>query len=468
MRTVDVRRLAAAVLCAGLLGPAAPAAAAPAGAQDILTQLADIPGMTVTEGVGEAGYRSFQLVYRQPVDHGDPSRGTFGQRATLLHRDVARPMVLHTTGYWLGGSKRSEPAQLIEGNQLSTEQRFFRDSTPAPADWSALTIAQAAADHHRFVTALRPLYQAKWLSTGASKGGMTSVYHRRFYPGDVDATVAYVAPNDVDNDEDSAYTRFFATVGDTDCRARISALQREVLGSRRAALTARVAAAAAAAGQTFDRTVGTADGSLEVATVDALYAFWQYEPAATCDKVPPATATDDEIYGWIDKVAGFAGYTDQGSAQFVPYYYQASAQLGYPTFDLPALAGLLRHPELAHPRAFVPRSIPLPAFDTAAMRDVDSWVRDQGERMMFVNGQFDPWSAEPFRVGAGRDSFVYEVRGGNHGATVGALSPADRAAAQATLRRWAGVGKVAVRRIPGLDGWTPLTDQPRRARAGLG
>ena len=36
---------------------------------------------------------------------------------------------------------------------------------------------------------------------------MTATYHRHFYPKDVDGTVPYVAPNDVDNDED-AYNEF--------------------------------------------------------------------------------------------------------------------------------------------------------------------------------------------------------------------------------------------------------------------
>lgn len=32
---------------------------------------------------------------------------------------------------------------------------------------------------------------------------MTSVYHRRFYPADVDATVAYVDSQDTMNEQDS-------------------------------------------------------------------------------------------------------------------------------------------------------------------------------------------------------------------------------------------------------------------------
>ena len=73
----------------------------------------------------------------------------------------------------------------------------------------------------------------KWLTTGASKGGMTATYHRRFFPKDVDGTVAYVAPNDVVNKEDSAYDRFLTNVGtDTTCRDHLRGLQRALLTHR--------------------------------------------------------------------------------------------------------------------------------------------------------------------------------------------------------------------------------------------
>ena len=41
---------------------------------------------------------------------------------------------------------------------------------------------------------------------------MTSVYHRRFYPDDVDATVAYVAPISFGAPDDR-YIDFLANVG---------------------------------------------------------------------------------------------------------------------------------------------------------------------------------------------------------------------------------------------------------------
>src|SRR5207248_666989 len=124
------------------------------------------------------------------------------------------------------------------------------------------TILQAATDHHRLVQALKPIYAGRWISTGASKGGMVSVYHRRFYPSDVAGTVAYVAPNDVVDPVDG-YSRFLDTVGsDPGCRAALKTAQQEAL-KRRSEIVARYSSWAAARGRTFNRTIGTADRAFE-------------------------------------------------------------------------------------------------------------------------------------------------------------------------------------------------------------
>nr|MDQ3579424.1 aminopeptidase [Actinomycetota bacterium] len=259
----------------GLAVGAAPAQATPVAAGqttgDIADRLKTIPGMKILSEstTPPAGYRFLILTYTQPVDHKQPRGATFEQRFQLLHKDTARPMILHTTGYNMPARAfRSEPTRLVDGNQISVEQRFFSPSRPSPADWDDLTIWQAATDHHRLVEALTPVYAAKWISTGASKGGMTSVYHRRFYPGDVDGVVAYVAPNDRVNPADHAYDRFFTTVGtDAACRTRLEDVQKEAL-TRRTAMVAKYQTAADAAGWTFTGILGSIDKAYEQTVLD--------------------------------------------------------------------------------------------------------------------------------------------------------------------------------------------------------
>ncbi|MEV8454917.1 aminopeptidase [Streptomyces sp. NPDC052095] len=434
------------------VGPAAMASGAVSAddgtGADIKDRILAIPGMSLVEEKPYAGYRYFVLEYTQPVDHRDPSRGTFQQRITVLHKDTSRPTVFSTSGYNVSTTPgRAEPTRIVDGNQVSLEYRYFTPSRPSPADWSKLDIRQAADDQHRVFTALKRIYPAKWLATGASKGGMTATYYKRFHPGDMDGIVAYVAPNDVVDKEDSAYDRFLARVGDKACRDRLGAVQREAL-VRRAPLEEKYRAYAAEHGYTFD-TTGSLDRAYEAVVMDYYWTFWQYSLPADCDTVPAdaRSATDQEIWDSVDAITGFSAYTDQGLEKYTPYYYQAGTQLGSPTIRQPWLGNLSRY-GYQPPRTFVPRSIPM-RFQPSAMRDIDSWVRHHGERMLYVYGENDPYGAEPFRLGAGsRDSAVMTVPGGNHGATVGALAESDRAWATAAVLRWAGVAPAAVRDDP--------------------
>ncbi|MEU6606613.1 S28 family serine protease [Streptomyces shenzhenensis] len=430
-------------------GTATAAQPATTGGTDIEERLLAIPGMSLVEEKPYTGYRFFVLTYTQPVDHRHPSKGTFQQRITVLHKDVSRPTVFYTGGYNVSTTpSRREPTQIVDGNQVSMEYRFFTPSRPAPADWSKLDIWQAASDQHRIFTALKEIYPANWLATGGSKGGMTATYYERFYPRDMDGVVAYVAPNDVVNKEDSAYDRFFATVGTKECRDRLNAVQREAL-VRRQALEETYAAYAADNDFTFG-TIGSLDRAYEAVVLDYVWGFWQYSGLAVCDTVPADAehATDQEIWDSVDAISGFSAYTDQGLEPYTPYYYQAGTQLGAPTIHFPYIEKKYIKYGYQPPRNFVPRSIPM-KFQPHAMRDVDTWVRHHATRMLFVYGQNDPWGAERFRLGHGaRDSYVLTAPGMNHGANVAGLVADEKALATARVLEWAGVASPAVAADP--------------------
>lgn len=418
-------------------------------AADIKDRLLAIPGMSLIEEKPYTGYRYFVLNYTQPIDHRRPSKGTFQQRITVLHKDTARPTVFFTSGYNVSTTpRRSEPTQIVDGNQISMEYRFFTPSRPDPADWSKLDIWQAASDQHRIFTALKKVYDKKWLSTGGSKGGMTATYYERFYPRDMDGVVAYVAPNDVVNKEDSAYDRFFAGVGTKECRDKLNAVQREAL-VRREPLEKRYEEYAAAEGLTFN-TVGSLDKAYEAVVLDYVWGFWQYSLLGDCDTIPAdaANATDDELWSTIDTIVGFSAYADQGLEQYTPYYYQAGTQLGAPTIEFPHIeSGLIRY-GYQPPRNFVPRDISM-KFQPWAMRDVDTWVKHNAKQMLFVYGENDPWGAEPFHLGKGaRDSYIFTAPGANHGANVAGLVADEKALATARILKWAGVASATVQEDP--------------------
>jgi hypothetical protein len=404
--------------------------------EDIRDFLDTVPGLTYDEITTEyPGYRAFYIDFTQPVNHAAPGK-QFQQRMVLHHRDRGAPMILYTSGYSLFSlDYLSELAASMGANQVSTEQRFFGTSKPdplAPADWDHVTIQQAATDHHRVVQALAPYYDKAWLSTGHSKGGMTSIYHRRFFPDDVDATVPYVAPISF-GAPDYRYLPFFDAVADATCRNALRAAQIEAL-NRFDAMLSRAQAIAKTEGLTFARSGGQA-AAFEGDIAGIEWSFWQYAGWNSCDSIPPTSASDDALFEFVRNTAG-VGSSDQTIAFFETYFYQAVAQLGYPVSPYEHLDGLLNHSGVASD--ILPAGTS-PVYDDAAMPDIADWVDGEGSEIVFVYGEYDPWYGGAFDPGGATDTYLTVAPQRNHGALISDLPATQRAQALDAIEAWTGV-----------------------------
>jgi hypothetical protein len=318
------------------------------------------------------------------------------------------------------------------------EHRFFTPSRPDPADWTKLTIEQAAYDQHRITQALKArIYRGKWLTTGASKGGMTSLFHRRFFPDDVDGTVAYVAPIDYPEDAvqspTNRYFVFLDNVGtDAACRQKLKDFQNTVL-ARRAAMKAKMTALA-----TYTAILGE-ERALEFAVEELPFIFWQYGSQSRCANIPTTTASDDAVFKFFDDTVDVTSYGDSDVRAYLPYYHQSASQLSYPISDESYLDGLM-YPGQDTAAAYIPSSVAVPAYDNGvAMHDVQSWIASSGAHIMLIYGQNDPWTAGAASLGDAMDSFKFIAPGGNHGSSIANLTSTDADTATTTVMRWAGL-----------------------------
>ena len=282
--------LALTTACGGGGGSSTTQAAAQ---EDILTSLQKASGVvSVTEKSSSiSGTRFFVLGLKQAEDHTTPGGPTFTQVVTLLYRSRTAPTVLATTGYAISQNpSQGEPTRILSANQVTMEHRFFNTSTPADLDWTKLTLQQSAADEHGVVQALKPLLTGKWVNTGGRKGGMTALFHRRFYPSDVDATLAYVAPISLTS-PDTRYIAFVNSRGTTTSQQAIHDWQQAIFNNR-AAVLALFEADAANQGETLND-LG-ADKALEFAVIETPFIIWQYGNAALAAQVPGPGATPQQ------------------------------------------------------------------------------------------------------------------------------------------------------------------------------
>ena len=145
----------------------------------------------------------------QYVNGRNDENGTFTQRLIVGLKGLERPTVMVTEGYFadyaLSQGYEEELSRLFDANVVVCEYRYFGESSPEGLSqtesvgrgmdyWQWMTVDNSLADLHRVRMSLGTVFHGKWVATGISKGGQTTMFYRAAYPDDMDVSVSYVAP----------------------------------------------------------------------------------------------------------------------------------------------------------------------------------------------------------------------------------------------------------------------------------
>lgn len=405
----------------------------PADAQDILSKIDQIAGVTVEETPRVIGFkRSFKIMLEQPLDHGNPNSPTFRQQILLSHVDVTAPVIMVTEGYSLTLQKASELTDYFYANQINVEHRFFNVSKPDSLQWRYLTTKQAAADDHRIVELFKKIYPGKWLSTGISKGGQTALFHRAFYPDDVDATVAYVAPIPL-SDADPRLDEWIKTLGGAECWQKMQTFQKAVLMKRQEVLP-RIATWSAGQDYTYSFPIREV---LNYAILEYPFAFWQ-TGNSSCDDIPGANASTDSLFRHLILNVPFNWFSVKDIEANTAAYYQFFTELGFYHFMTDHLQEFFVDSPAPSYRAFGPRNIEM-KFNPEPMQKIHAWLQNEANNIIYIYGATDAWTGAAVTPSANTNSLKFVVRGHAHASRIRHLPADERKRLLIALAVWLGI-----------------------------
>jgi hypothetical protein len=260
---------------------------------------------------------------------------------------------------------------------------------------------------------------------------MTSLFYRRFWPEDVDATVAYVAPI-LKEGGDMRFAEFLAQVSTEACRTDMLAFQRAAL-TKKEEILALIAGDSAMRQWSFD--VLGAERAFEFAVLDLPFAVWQYYDASVCDLIPESDASAGDLYGFVDSIGMIDMGADWSVTTYAPFNYQQGTELGWYGYNHD-LDDLMKFEGEDNPTVLAaPLGVDM-TYDPDVMADVLDWVSKSGERLMFVYGENDPWTAGRVELGDATDSYSYTQPQGNHYSGILGLEATDQQKAFDALERW--------------------------------
>ena len=372
--------------------------------------------------------------FTQPLDHRHPEKGSFRQRVIVSHVGFDRPTVIVTEGYGaayaLRSQYREELSKLLNANMIFVEYRYFLESTPEPKDWQYLTAENSADDLHAITTAFKNIYPGKWIATGISKGGQTTLLYRTFYPDDVVISVPYVAPLCY-GVEDGRHEPFLHKVSTPENRKKIEDFQLEAL-KRKATLLPRFEKYCTEKNYSFRAPI---EEIYDYSVLEYSFALWQW--GTPISSIPATTASDDEIFSHLLAISEPGYFTaDSPNASF---FVQAARELGYYGYDVQPFKQYLsiQSSEGYLHRLMLPEELKDMPFDKTLSKKITKFLKKQDPKMIFIYGQNDPWTAAGVTwLKNKKNIHVFIQPNGSHLARINTLPEAEKAEVMELINEW--------------------------------
>lgn len=380
-------------------------------------RLTALPGVSQVEPLNSSHFsEKYVFFIQQRIDPKNPAAGSFEQRVVLCHRGYDRPTVIVTEGYDANYALREgyieELSKLFDTNIITVEYRYFDKSMPKPCNWDYLTVENSLYDLHHVNQTLHAMYKGKWIATGISKGGQTTMFYRTYFPNDVDISVPYVAPLNR-SVEDGRHEIFLQKqVSTKENRKKVLDFQL-LLFKRKAALLPMFEKYCADKHYTFNAPVAEI---FDYSVFEYAFAFWQWGEDVAA--IPTAKAGNEEVFKyWVEKCE--PNYFSKQNPYF-SFDVQAAKELGYYGYYTKPFKKYL---SISTAKGYLAKLM-LPEgqenikFSPALYNHTVDFLTHHDPKMVYIYGDIDPWGASgiyglPWTKGK-QNLHVYMCPGGSH------------------------------------------------------
>lgn len=405
-------------------------------AQEMESRIKALDGVVEVKSLPAGEFQEkYEVMLRQPLDWANPEAGEFQQRVVVMHVGQDRPTMLITQGYGAGFALREkyreEISRLFNTNIVFVEHRYFDRSMPQNPNWDYLTAENSAHDLHAIKSLFAQLYPQKWIASGISKGGTTTMLYATFYPGDVDIYVPYVGPVCTGR-EDGRFNPFLQQVSTPEKRAVVENFQKELLHRKDRLMPL------------FEKYCADHELKFRIPLREVYdycvleYAFSLWQWGTDTATIPALTASDEELSDHFVKAVGPDYFAIGG--ENASFFVQAAKELGYYPYDLRPFKGLieLKSAKDYLRRIFVPEELRQVKFDKTLYKKMRKYLRDNDPKMLLIYGEDDPWTAPGAGWAAsGKQNMHYFVDpGGSHRARILTLPDVDKYYAIALISKW--------------------------------
>ena len=404
-------------------------------ASNITDRLTSIRGINRVESLKtEDSSEKFLFFIEQKLDPKSEQSEIFNQRVILKHRGFDRPTVIVTEGYWanyaVSPNYKEEISELIDANLIVVEYRYFGESIPNPCNWEYLTVENSLYDYHNIVSQFKTIYNGKWISTGISKGGQTTMFYRAYFPNDVDVSIPYVAPLNKAI-EDGRHEQFINNISSLTEREKVQNFQIECL-KRRDRIQSMFQDYCSSKDYIFRTSI---DEIYDMSILEFSFSFWQN--GFNINQIPQNNASDSVLFNYLLSACEPDYFSNK--SPYTSFNVQAMRELGYYGYDIEPFKNYLsiKSAEGYMRRIMIPENLSYIEFKGDLYENVNNFLRENDVPMIYIYGEYDPWSATGVTWLKDKKYInVFVQPGGSHRARINTMPQSEKKNIYSLLESW--------------------------------
>ena len=176
--------------------------------------------------------------------------------------------------------------------------------------------------------------------------------------------------------------------------------------------------------------------ALEYSILEYSFAFWQW--GAKTKDMPAAESNPKEIYQHLFDVVGYGFFEEKSVEGFQPYFWQALTEQGIYGYETAPFKQYLNTEEVYKFDWAFPIGI-TKTYDPIPMQKIKFFLDNMAERMVFIYGEYDAWSATAVELADGaetRELYKFVKLKGDHTTRIKTFNEENRKKIYSIIDRW--------------------------------
>ena len=162
--------------------------------------------------------------------------------------------------------------------------------------------------------------------------------------------------------------------------------------------------------------------AIDYTILEYAFAFWQW--GVPIESIPSKDASTERIYKHLIDVVGYGFFEEKAVADLQPYFWAALTQQGIYGYETAPFQKYLQTNSIYKFDWAFPDGI-TKSYDVKAMQDIKTYLDDSAEKILFIYGEYDTWSATAVELSPtakNRDLYKFIKPKGDHRTRINSFS----------------------------------------------